>query len=588
MKSKKLFLLVASCAAVAAVAGVTFHQAASQNSSIAQASETTYHLHLDANNNVFGADISSRTGKSVFTDLNNKLSTVVNALSMKDGYWGSFADGGYFYLDTVVHGLKKVTIVFEGDGTLGIHGGADSVQLACKYPSLTLTHFENVTSGAAYDFENGMNTFEIKATGTVDIKSIDVEYSCADTSKANEYGVIENSNGHVRLNSTTASKGMSYLGLSDIGVGNKVQFTFKGKNIPNVLAFADTDNGGITGTDKSEGVYIMTANVENKTDSNWTRMTPYGPYRLDTVTDKLGGTTYRVDKGILSNAGCGSLNDEHDYKYVIALNPFTDTTTCHITVSLTDVTANTTISKEVTFDTKVGDVDEEIYNNTKFIIYGQSDEIEFDYEVVTGLTAKESYKATFDSATNTATLQQDASASVNYTDLSYLDFGEYETGAFVGMEFSGLYKPQVAFFADGGHKAFKADASPCLLWSDDSIGTDYRVYPVTGPENGNSIINNKMKEVGYKQLDGSSKYYLAISTKIEGTNYRFNCNLYKISDSALTLTKTWTGTKAISDVATSGTHIVVYGSRIKALTAKLAIADTLEGVLQGYTVAESE
>ena len=587
MKSKKLFLLVASCAAVAAVAGVTFHQAASQNSSIAQASETTYHLHLDANNNVFGADISSRAGKSVFTDLNNKLSTVVNALSMKDGYWGSFADGGYFYLDTVVHGLKKVTIVFEGDGTLGIHGGADSVQLACKYPSLTLTHFENVTSGAAYDFENGMNTFEIKATGTVDIKSIDVEYSCADTSKANEYGVIENSNGHVRLNSTTASKGMSYLGLSDIGVGNKVQFTFKGKNIPNVLAFADTDNGGITGTDKSEGVYIMTANVESKTDANWTRMMPYGPYRLDTVTDKLGGNTYRQSSYSLSNAGCGSLNDEHDYKYVIALNPFTDTTTCHITVSLTDVTANTTISKEVTFDTKVGDVDEEIYNNTKFIIYGQSDEIEFDYEVVTGLTAKESYRATFDSATNTASLEM-GTGSTNYTDLSYLDFGAYETGAFVGMEFTGKYKPQVAFFADGGHKAFKSDASCCLVWTDDYVGSDYRINKKTDCSTNVFAKKSEMQKAAYNNLTESGKYYLAIATRIVDSKYQFDYNFYTVSGTTLTLQGTWSDKRNLTEIETSGTHIVVYGSRIKAVTAKLAFADTLDGVLQGYTVAESE
>ncbi len=584
MKSKKLFLLVTSCAAIAAVAGVTLHQAAGQNSGFAQASETTYHLHLDATNNVFGVDVPSSDAKNVVTDAKSTLPTVVSALSMKNGYWGSFSDGGYFYLDTLIHGLKKVTIVFEGEGTLGIHGGADSFQLACRYPSLKLTHFENVTSGVAYDFENGMNTFEIKATGAVDIKSIDVEYSCLDTSQANEYGVIENNNGHVRLNSTTAAKGLSYLGLSDVGVGNKVQFTFKGKNIPNVLAFADTDNGGITNTDKSEGIFIKTSGIENKTDADWTRMMPYGPYRLDTVTDKLGGNTYRHSGCAMSNAGCGSLNDDHDYKYVIALNPFTDTTTCHITVSLTDVTANTTISKEVTFDTKVGDVDEEIYKNTKFIIYGQSDAIEFDYEIVTGLTAKESYKATFDSATNTASLEMGAGGT-SYTDLSYLDFGEYETGAFVGMEFTGKYKPQVAFFADGGHKAFKSDASCCLVWTDDYVGTDYRINKKTDCSTNVFANQTEMVKAAYSNLASDGKYYLAIATRIVNSKYQFDYNFYSVSDATLTLQGNWSATRNLTEIETSGSHIVVYGSRITKVNAKLAIADTLDGILQGYTVA---
>ncbi len=593
MNKKRIALLLCSCAALTAISVVAANKLNFGGGTALDAEESVYHFLLDANNNKLAENISSRTAKSVFTTSKNKLTAVYNLASVKDGYWCSLSDGGYFYINDLLHGVKKITVVYEGEGKLMVHGGADKEQLSCAYPSVVLSHFEDIASGVAYSFDNGMNTFELKASGVVDIKSVDVEYSCVDNGNDAEYGVIEHANGHVIMNSTSGAQGLSRLALSDVGVNNEVEISFTGKNLPNVVAFSDSDGGRVFGNDSAEGVALMTSGIVNATDANYTRMMPYGPYRLDTVTNALGSTVYRRPGYAIGNCGYGSLDDTHEYKYKIGLGSFTDTTVCHINVSLTDVTSNTTVSKEVTFDTATkgnGEAitDPKIYNNTKFLIYGQSEKIEFDYKV-TKKTMKvvDSYNASFDLTTNTLKFTGRA-ADATYPDTPYLDFGEYENGAYVGMEFSGKYKPQIAFFTDGGHKALVSDADKCFLWTDDFVGSDYRVYKDTTKNNATVANQAEMKKAGYNNLDVSATYFLAISTKKSSeTKYQLTYNFYTVSGTTLTKTASQTLERSTTDVPNvSGNHIVAYASRNAVLTAKVYIADTLNDVLANYTIAE--
>ena len=592
MNKKRIGLLLCACATLTAVSAIAASQLNLGDGVVLDAEESVYHFLLDANNNKLTVDIASKDAKSVFTTSKNKLTAVYSKASVKDGYWCSLSDGGYFYINGLLHGLKKITVVYEGEGKLMVHGGADKEQLSCAYPDVVLSHFEDIASGTAYSFENGMGTFELKASGAVDVKSVDVEYSCIDNDDEASYGVIENTNGHVVMNSTSGVQGLSRLALSDVGVGNEVEISFTGKNLPNVVAFSDRDGGKVFGNDSAEGVALMTSGVVNATDANHTRMMPYGPYRLDTVNNALGSTVYRRPSYAISNCGYGSLNDTHEYKYKIYLGSFTDTTVCHINVSLVDVTSNTTLSKEVTFDTATNGGgtaidDPEIYNNTKFLIYGQSEKIEFDYKVTKKtMQVAEAYKASFDLTTNT--LKFTAKAADNtYPDTPYLDFGEYESGGYVGMEFTGKYKPQIAFFTDGGHKSLVSDADKCFFWSDDFVGVDYRVYKNTAKAT--TVADQaEMKKACYNVLDANTTYFLAISTKKSSeTKYQLTYNFYTVSGSTLTKVASQTLERSTTDVPdVSGNHIVAYGSRITNLTAKVYIADTLSEVLANYTVAE--
>ncbi len=153
----------------------------------------------------------------------------------------------------------------------------------------------------------------------------------------------------------------------------------------------------------------------------------------------------------------------------------------------------------------------------------------------------------------------------SYTDCSYIDFGEYVDGGKVTVEFSGKYKPNVQFFAEGVTKQMKTAPKAGIMFSDDAIGSDYRIWPNTVVDSGAIVANNvELKKIAYNNLTDGKNYVLEITCVKGETVYEITVKLSEKSGETLTDVASYTGTRAaLPDNA--GTHIVVYGSRITGL-----------------------
>ena len=195
------------------------------------------------------------------------------------------------------------------------------------------------------------------------------------------------------------------------------------------------------------------------------------------------------------------------------------------------------------------------------------------------------YKSTYDATTGVATFQT-ASGSTSYTDTPYIDFGSFANGGFVTMEFTGKYAPQVSMFSSGATATPRTNPNNCLMFSCDAIGSDYRVFKTTDPTTG-AVLANKWKAAAYNNLDASTTYVLVVGAtpNTEISKYTITLKLYtKGTDGTLTLVSEYSGDYSMSDFDVSGTHLVVYGSRITSLTATLRISETLDGAMKSYTI----
>ncbi len=124
----------------------------------------------------------------------------------------------------------------------------------------------------------------------------------------------------------------------DYGVGTYIQFTFTGKNMPNVLLFADAINGNITDKVKTEdGTVVTSAQYgylllnQMKTElpamaHSYEYFAVWGPNRLNQNGDELHhaavATSYSKNSNANHNADLAAfqlnaLNDTHTYRYTV-------------------------------------------------------------------------------------------------------------------------------------------------------------------------------------------------------------------------------------------------------------------------------
>ncbi len=210
------------------------------------------------------------------------------------------------------------------------------------------------------------------------------------------------------------------------------------------------------------------------------------------------------------------------------------------------------------------------------------------YTSVYGTITLKIYKSTYNATTGALTTQACA-GSTNYTDCSFVDIGEYANGAFVGIEFTGKYVPQIGFFLSGGTKTMKADALGGLVFSTDAIGTDYRMWKDTNVTTG-AVLANKWNFAAYNNLTAGTKYVLVVGC-VKSTRYDITLALYTHNDDgSITLVNKYECNYQLNDssINNSGTHLVLFGSRVTALTAKVAVANTLEEITSKYVASEPD
>ena len=139
------------------------------------------------------------------------------------------------------------------------------------------------------------------------------------------------------------------------------------------------------------------------------------------------------------------------------------------------------------------------------------------------------------------------------------------------MEFKGKYKPQIGFFLSGGTATMKADALGGLIFSDDAVGSDYRMWKCTDVTTG-AVLFSKWNVAAYNNLDASASYKLQIKC-VKAQRYEIYMALYTLNGETYELMSEYSENYALNytSISNSGTHIVLFGSRITALTAKVSI-----------------
>ncbi len=150
----------------------------------------------------------------------------------------------------------------------------------------------------------------------------------------------------------TTGQHSNYIGWKgDYGVGTYVDFTFTGKNMPNVMLFADTINGNITdrtsGTDTNVYTgYLLLNQMKCSTSGgahNYDYFVVWGPNRLiangDSIISGIANSKSGYDEAItnLDKFQLNALDDSHTYKYTVGTKVVEDIVVIELT--LQDLTA---------------------------------------------------------------------------------------------------------------------------------------------------------------------------------------------------------------------------------------------------------
>ena len=374
----------------------------------------------------------------------------------------------------------------------------------------------------------------------------------------------------------THESDVAYLGFTDIWtVGTTIGINFHGKNIPDLGLFLDgADESLKIGQPVGGGTGIYLSMGGNLPEDNAIRQRLIGcaPYRLDSgeagymfpYNSRVDAITYNPNNA--AEMGYKNLDENKDYR---------------LEIKLLSVSAGSGSWQIDFYEVTDGDKGEAIasftksfsseivnFESTAFAFYGiVLSEIEFSYDVTVSVPSEtiSTYNATYDQETGAATLQK-CEGGTSYTDCPYIDFGEYADGGKVTIEFSGKYKPNVQFFAQDVTKQMKTDTKAGIMFSDDAIGVDYRIWPSTEVTSGAIVFNNEdLKKIAYNNLAEDKNYVLEITCVKGETDYEITVKLSsKAADGTLTEISTYTGTRSALP-ENAGTHIVVYGSRITAL-----------------------
>ena len=187
--------------------------------------------------------------------------------------------------------------------TINASGWTDTHSITAGKFALYSSRYKDITFKVNYGLENlGNNVYLSKGT-----KAGANTYQFDRVSYSND-----KKNGHGATTGFLAYKG-------DYGAGDKVSFRFKGKNIPNVALFCDDLSSMVGG---GKGLYLS-AGTNDKT--LLTRMTVYGPYRLDSgnPSDYASYDTIGYNNRLYTQTdspfGYRNLDDDKEYIYSISI-----------------------------------------------------------------------------------------------------------------------------------------------------------------------------------------------------------------------------------------------------------------------------
>jgi len=355
----------------------------------------------------------------------------------------------------------------------------------------------------------------------------------------------------------------SYVDLGSFENGGAVAVEFNGIVLPNIAFFAPAATNNI----KDSSCMMMTSEnpaadfriypkgnciggaafANTWANGSQSNRESSGSYLFIAVAYKLD-TNYRVSLNLYSKQD-GEFVYLSSYKKV--LTDFTVEGGNHIVVYG---------SRQVNV-TNIGiNAVESVNYASLFAKYGVSD-----------CNAMKTYKSTvYQSSENVKQnilLQATSTSGTLITDSPYVDLGSFENGGTVVIEFTGKAKPQVAFFIESSERlsAMYKDtdnAIPCYLFAAEWANADYRMFGDTSQAS--AKIANKITEAAYNNLEANGKYVLALSC-IKNANGTITAkiSLYTNADGVLTLVATTTRSETAEEfaAASSGSHIVIFGSR---------------------------
>ncbi len=153
-----------------------------------------------------------------------------------------------------------------------------------------------------------------------------------------------------------------YMGWEgQYGVGTYIQFTFTGKNMPNVLLFADEINGNLSGKiygvdDRQHTGYLLLNQMKTQGTGiahNYEYFAVWGPNRISQNGDQLA-TDWCLANSYTGKSNCNddlaafqlnALDDKHTYVYTVGTKLVDGIVV--IDMKLEDLTANTTATATV-------------------------------------------------------------------------------------------------------------------------------------------------------------------------------------------------------------------------------------------------
>ena len=189
----------------------------------------------------------------------------------------------------------------------------------------------------------------------------------------------------ITLNSGTRQDD-SYVGLNaGVGVGDKIEVSYVGKNIPNIAFLCDTNKGQMIGG--GQGVYLANSFIINfATDTtNTKRMTPYGPYRWSNVGQGGGwDTRCRNTSGIDSKLGYANMEDGMNYVFTITIDSLVEDTVVFTIELVNNDTKATVTNRTITMSGLSGLlVNGDTLNlGENVIFYGHEKSVTFNYKFV--------------------------------------------------------------------------------------------------------------------------------------------------------------------------------------------------------------
>lgn len=378
----------------------------------------------------------------------------------------------------------------------------------------------------------------------------------------------------------------SYVGLGEYKTGNALQFTFTGKNIPNLALFTDTNNGQAAGG--GTGLFLQSSYVNGGANSQ--RFSVLGPYRLDSgnPADYTGG--YKAicenNKAYIDGVGVSNgvpgdspvnqspfgylnLEDGVEYRYTVGTQySLSGASSGEISYN-GEAVEGRFVKLYFMLDRKTEEGYERIktitfnyehrlpdLENTFAVVYGASNEADCVFKVEKLETLPE-YQVEYNedgSVTLAATSKhvEVATPFVYYQDSAFLGLGAYEIGDRLRFKFTGKNIPNVVLFADvNGGQQVHYGTGIAVTTSREYPGSSYaqtKYFTVSGPHRLSTGTESSGTYLGRTDLYFSDARksvaaqkagsLLAFENLNDGTEYIYDIITEKESDTNIRVTAT--------------------------------------------------